>query len=141
MTRHCVADLDDHLHGLECPPHLREALAALRDHIATCGPVRWRGHEAPEGWSLTVGVGGHVICYLTFRLLDSHLRVRVRDTEPGEGIRARIAHAFSEAQRNVLVSSLESVTALFPRITQAYVLAKARPLGARPTPSSHAEES
>ncbi len=113
MTRHRITDFDNHLNSLECPPQFREALTALHNHFVTCGPARWRGLKGPEGWRLT---------------LDRYVRVWARDTDPGEGIRARIAHAMSEPRRDVLVDSLESVTALFPRITQAYALAQARPL-------------
>jgi len=136
MTRDRVADVDAFLIAMDCPPHARPAVLALRDHIATCGPARWRGRDASKFWSLTAAVGGHVICDVTLWKPTPEVYVTLRDTEPGRGARAILTYHFSEARKPVLLDSLDAATALCPRLTQAYALALARPYGAAPPPAS-----
>ena len=133
MSRIQVPGIEAFLISLTCPPHIQQAVLALRDHIATCGPARWRASGPRPAWTFTASVGGHVICLVNWRPTDSHVHVRVRDTEPGDGRLARIAYVLSPARTSVPVDSVDAAAALFPRLTTAYALAS-RPRPTSPSP-------
>lgn len=123
MTRAPVAAVADFLRRAECPPHIQAAVLALRDHITTCGPVRWRASGPRPAWNLTASVRGRVICQVWWRPSETHIHVVVRDTAPGDGRLARIAYLFSPPRARVPVDSVDAAAALFPRLTTAYALA------------------
>ena len=122
MRRFCSSP-DDFLRRAECPPHLQAAVLALSDHIATCGPARWRASGPRPVWTLAASVGGHVICVISWRAPDSRVYVVVRDRAPGDGPLVNVTYIGRPDPAFAPVDSVDAAVALFPRLTTAYVLA------------------
>lgn len=123
MTRAPVASVERLLLRAQFPPHIQQAVLALRDHIAACGPVRWRATGPRPIWTVSASVRGHVICLIRWRPSETHIHVVVRDTAPGDGRLARIAYVLGPSRAAVLVDSVDAAAALFLRLTTAYALA------------------
>lgn len=124
MRRFCFSP-DDVLLRAECPPHIQQAVLALRDHIATCGPARWRGSRR-RFWTLTASVRGHLVCIINWQAADSRVYVVVRDRAPGDGPLVNFTYIGRPDQTFAPVDSVDAAVALVPRLTTAYALASRR---------------